>query len=60
MRVTRLRRQIADAGLRVVREELHATATVRKMPAPIARWLRDSALTQDMLISNIEYVLSRG
>jgi SAM-dependent methyltransferase len=60
VRVTRLRRQIAGAGLRVVREELHATATVRRMPAPLARWLRDSPLTQDALISNIEYVLARA
>jgi SAM-dependent methyltransferase len=58
VRVTRLRRQIAEAGLRVVREELHVTATVKRMPAAVARWLRDSALTQDALISNIEYVLT--
>jgi SAM-dependent methyltransferase len=58
VRVTRLRRQIAEAGLRIVREELHATATVRRMPAPLARWLRDSPLTQDALISNMEYVLA--
>jgi 2-polyprenyl-3-methyl-5-hydroxy-6-metoxy-1,4-benzoquinol methylase len=58
VRVARLRGQIADAGLRVLREELHVTATVRKLPAPIARWVRDSALTQDALISNMEYVLA--
>jgi SAM-dependent methyltransferase len=58
VRVARLRGQIADAGLRTVREELHVTATVRRMPAPIARWLRDSAITQDALISNMEYVLA--
>lgn len=58
VRVQRLRAQIAAAGLRVVREELHVTATVRRLPAAIARWLRDSALTQDALISNIEYVLA--
>jgi SAM-dependent methyltransferase len=58
VRVTRLRGQIADAGLRIVREELHVTGTVRRMPGPVARWLRDSALTQDALISNIEYVLA--
>jgi hypothetical protein len=58
VRVTRLRRQIAEAGLRVVREELHVTATVKRMPAAVARWLRDSALTQDALISNVEYVLT--
>jgi SAM-dependent methyltransferase len=58
VRVRRLRAQIATAGLRVVREELHATATVRRMPAALGRWLRESALTQDALISNIEYVLA--
>ena len=58
VRVSRLRRQIAAAGLHIVREELHATSTVRRMPAPLARWLRDSTLTQDALISNMEYVLA--
>jgi SAM-dependent methyltransferase len=58
VRVVRLRRQIAEAGLRIVREELHVTATVRRLPAPVARWVRDSALLQDALISNMEYVLA--
>ena len=58
VRVVRLRRQIADAGLRIVREELHVTATVRRLPAPLARWVRDSTLVQDALISNMEYVLA--
>src|SRR5688500_2783717 len=35
VRVRRLRGQITAAGLRIVREELHATATVRRMPGPI-------------------------
>jgi SAM-dependent methyltransferase len=60
VRVTRLRRQIHDARLRIVREDLHATATVRRLPAAIARWLRDSALTQDVVISNMEYVLRKA
>jgi len=60
VRVQRLRGQIAAAGLSVVREELHVTSTVRRLPAAIGRWLRDSALTQDALISNIEYVLAPG
>ncbi len=42
VRVERLRGQIAQAGLRVVREELHVTGTVRRLPAAIGRWLRDS------------------
>ncbi len=57
VRVGRLRAQICAAGLRIVREELHVTATVRRMPGRVARWLRDSPLTQDALISNMEYVL---
>jgi SAM-dependent methyltransferase len=57
VRVARLRGQIAAAGLRIVREELHVTSTVKRLPASIARWLRDSTLTQDALISNMEYVL---
>lgn len=58
VRVSRLRAQIGDAGLRIVREELHVTATIRRMPGFMARWLRDSSLTQDLLISNMEYVLT--
>jgi SAM-dependent methyltransferase len=58
VRVARLRGLIAQAGLRIVREELHVTATVRKLPAPVARWVRQSTLTQDALISNMEYVLT--
>ena len=60
VRVRRLRGQIVDAGFRIVREELHATATVRRMPAPLGRWLKNSPLTQDALISNMEYVLAKA
>lgn len=58
VRVARLRAQIEGAGLRIVREDLHATATVRRMPAPIGRWLRESPMTQDALISSMEYILA--
>ena len=58
--VQRLRGQIIAAGFRIVREELHATKTVRRMPAPLGRWLKDSPLTQDPLISNMEYVLAKA
>jgi SAM-dependent methyltransferase len=58
--VASLRGQIAGAGLRIVREELHVTGTVRRLPAPLARWLRDTRATQDVLISNMEYVLARA
>jgi SAM-dependent methyltransferase len=57
VRVRRLRRQIAAARFEVVREELHVTQTVRRLPAVLGRWLRDSPATQDALISNIDYVL---
>ena len=60
VRVRRLRAQIAGAGLRVLREELHVTSTVKRLPGPIGRWLGESPLTQDALISNIEYVLAPG
>lgn len=53
----RLRGQIADAGFRIVREEVHSTSTVRRVPPAIGNWLRNSPLTQDALISNMEYVL---
>jgi SAM-dependent methyltransferase len=58
VRVQRLRGQIAGAGLRVMREELHVTSTVRRLPAFLGAWIRESPLVQDTLISNIEYVLA--
>ncbi len=58
VRVARLRNQIAAARLRIVREELHVTATVRRLPVPLAQWVRNNALVQDALISNMEYVLA--
>jgi hypothetical protein len=57
--VRRLRQQIADAGLAIVREELHATGTIRRLPRTLGRLLSDSPLTQDALISNMEYVLAK-
>ena len=54
----RLRRLIADAGLIVVREHLQVIGTVRRLPPTISRWLRDSRLTQDLVLGNVEYVLS--
>jgi hypothetical protein len=55
--VARLRSQIAGAGFSILREELHVTATARKLPAPLTRWVRDSPAVQDVFISNMEYVL---
>lgn len=60
VRVARLRGQIAAAGLRPVREELHVTSTIRRLPAAVARQIRRSALAQDIFISNMEYVLARA
>jgi SAM-dependent methyltransferase len=57
VRVRRLRAQIARAGLTVVREELHLTGTFRRLPGPLPAWLRNSPLTQDVVIGNMEYVL---
>jgi ubiquinone/menaquinone biosynthesis C-methylase UbiE len=57
VRVRRLRDQIARAGFAIVREELHLTGTFRRLPSPLPRLLRDSRLTQDIVIGNMEYVL---
>ena len=58
VRVRTLRRHIEAAGLRQVREALHVTSTFRKLPRPLAAWVRDSGLTQDVALSTIEYVLA--
>jgi ubiquinone/menaquinone biosynthesis C-methylase UbiE len=57
VRVQRLRRQVTDAGFTIANEQLHVTRTFRNLPGPIARWVRDSALVQDIAISSMEYVL---
>ena len=58
VRVRRLLGQIDQAGLRVVHGHLSVSGTVRRLPAAVGRRLRDSPLTQDFLLSNIEYVLA--
>jgi SAM-dependent methyltransferase len=60
VRVSRLRGQIARAGLAIVREDLHVTATVRRFPAALSRAIRNNGLIRDVFISNMEYVLERG
>lgn len=60
VRVRRLRGQIAAAGLVVVNEHLHVTRTFRRLPGPLARWVRDSPLVQDVAISSMEYVLRKA
>ena len=56
--VSRLRGQIAGAGLRIVREELHVTGTVRRLPAFLGNVIGGNELTRDIFISNMEYVLA--
>jgi SAM-dependent methyltransferase len=58
VRAARLRGQIAAAGLRVMREDLHFSSTVRRLPTPIARWVRNSRLLQDVFLSSMEYILT--
>jgi 2-polyprenyl-3-methyl-5-hydroxy-6-metoxy-1,4-benzoquinol methylase len=57
VRVKRLRDQIAGAGLEVVREELHATGTIRRLPTPIGAWVLANSFWRDVFTSNMEYVL---
>lgn len=59
VRIRRLRDQIARAGLRIISEDLHVTSTFRGLPAPLPRLLRESPITQDVVVGNIEYVLER-
>ena len=57
VRAPRLRRKIEDAGLRIIREDLHLTNTFRRLPKPLPEWLRAMPLVQDIVVSNMEYVL---
>jgi SAM-dependent methyltransferase len=58
VRIGRLRSQIAEAGFSVKSEDLHVTSTFRRLP--FARWLRESALTQDVVIGHVQYVIERA
>jgi SAM-dependent methyltransferase len=57
VRIRRMRNLILDAGFEILRESLYQSRTFRQLPGPIARWLRDSPLTQDVVVGGIEYVL---
>jgi ubiquinone/menaquinone biosynthesis C-methylase UbiE len=59
VRIGRLRTQIRQAHLSVVTEGLQVTGTFRRAPAPIVRWLRDTPVVQDIVVGNVEYVLTR-
>jgi SAM-dependent methyltransferase len=58
VRMRRLRAMIRDAGLRVIQERAQATGSVRRLPAGVVRWLQNSRITQDVVLNNVEYVLS--
>jgi SAM-dependent methyltransferase len=58
--VSSLRAQIAAAGLAIAREELHVTATVRKLPSFLGLAVRHDGLVRDVFISNMEYVLAHA
>jgi len=57
--VKSLRAQIAAAGFRIVREELHVTSTVRRLPF-LTKALKADGLIRDVFISNMEYVLAHA
>jgi SAM-dependent methyltransferase len=57
VRIRRMRTLILDAGFEILRETLYQTRTFRRLPGPVARWLRESALTQDVVVGGVEYVL---
>ena len=57
VRIRRLRQQIAGAGFAVRDENLYLTKTFRRLPA--ARLLRDSALTQDVVVGHVQYLLQK-
>jgi SAM-dependent methyltransferase len=58
VRIRRLRGLIHAAGLRAVREELAVTSTFRRLPPGMWRRLRDSRVSQDIVVGNVEYVLA--
>jgi SAM-dependent methyltransferase len=60
VRIRRLRSQVASAGFTVAVEDLYLTGTFRKLPGPVARWLRDSPLTQDIVIGHVQYALRKA
>lgn len=58
VRIRRLRRQLADAGLRTLKEDLHLTGTFRPLPRPVRDWIRQSGLTQDVAVGHVQYILA--
>jgi hypothetical protein len=58
VRMQRMRRLIRDAGWLIVLEQRHVSGTVRRLPAGLARWIRESRLTEDLVLSNVEWILA--
>jgi len=58
IRIVTLRRQIADAGLTVLREDRYLTGTFRRLPGSLPAWFRDSPLVQDIAIGHVQYALA--
>ena len=58
VRMRRLRGLIDAAGLRIEHEQLHLIGSVRRLPRAAGAWLRDSPLTQDIVIGNLEIVMA--
>lgn len=58
VRMRRLRALIEAAGLRIEHEQLHLIGSVRRLPRAAGAWLRDSPLTQDIVIGNLEFVMT--
>jgi hypothetical protein len=56
--VRKLRAQIADAGFRVLREELYPSGLARKwLPGLVVRSLPKVPFARDVLVTNMEYLL---
>tara|TARA_B100001013_G_scaffold203927_1_gene123620 strand:- start:1316 stop:1543 length:228 start_codon:yes stop_codon:yes gene_type:complete len=57
--VSNLRRAIADAGFRLVQEDLYVSRFAKRLfPQTITGLLPDVPLMRDILITNMEYVLA--
>ncbi len=55
--VANLRHNIAEAGLRVLREDLYVSGTVRRLSPALAERVRSVPFARDVLVGNMEYVL---
>lgn len=57
--VSNLRRAIADAGFRLVQEDLYVSRIAKRLfPQTITGLLPDMPFMRDILITNMEYVLA--